>query len=404
MTSRAVLLALTILAAPLVGWQAFGQGASYASSAEAGAALREAGRALAETRARAERLEDQARRATQAADRTAAQAAATAARIQQAEAEIRLTQVQVAGIDRQRDALRLRMAARQEPVVRLTAALELMARRPLAFSLMRTDSLTDTIHLRAVLETMAPQVQRRTAALRGEIVRGRALREDARAAAGRLRVGEVALAQRRAELVGLESRQRLASRVAQGSASREADRALALAEQTRDLSTLVGQLEADGVLRDRLAALPGPVQRPARPGDVLVADAIVPDGAALAARRFDWIAPVGGRIVTGFGEAGASGSARGLVFAPLPGAQIVAPAAGRVAFAGPYRGYGRIVILEHDGGWSSLITDLGRLDVAVGDRVVQGASLGSAGLGRPTVTVELRKHGQPVNPLALPQG
>ena len=82
-------------------------------------------------------------------------------------------------------------------------------------------------------------------------------------------------------------------------------------------------------------------------------------------------------------------------------APAVAPAAGRVAFAGDYRGYGRIIILDHEGGWTSLITNLGRLDVGVAARVVQGSPLGLAGPGRPTVTVELRNDGTPVNPLAF---
>lgn len=402
MTSRAALLFLSACFAPLVALGALGQSTPYASSAQAGDALREASRALALTRARAERLDRQARQAAASADRTAAQAAATAARIQQSEAEIRLARAQATAVDRQRDALRLRMAARQEPVVRLTAALEMIARRPIAFSLMRSQSLRDTVYLRAVLESIAPEVHRRTASLRGEIMRGRALQERARAAAERLKAGEAALARRRGELVMLESRQRVAARESQGLANREADRVLALAEDARDLSALVGQLEADGALRAQLAALPGPVQRPARAGDVLLADPIVATPSADS--RFSWVAPLGGAIVRGFGEATSAGAARGLTFAPSPGAQVVAPAPGRIAFAGPYRGYGRIVIIEHEGGWSSLVTDLGRLDVAVGDRVLQGSPLGSAGPGRATVTVELRKDGQPVNPLTVAQG
>ena len=110
-----------------------------------------------------------------------------AARIQQSEAEIQVAQAKIALIDRQREALRLRIAARQEPVVRLTAALQLMARRPLAFSLMRADTLRDTVYLRAVLETMLPEVRQRTAGLRQEIVRGRALQASARLAADQLR-------------------------------------------------------------------------------------------------------------------------------------------------------------------------------------------------------------------------
>jgi septal ring factor EnvC (AmiA/AmiB activator) len=90
---------------------------------------------------------------------------------------------------------------------------------------------------------------------------------------------------------------------------------------------------------------------------------------------------------------------QGLTFAPRDGAQVVAPAAGRVAFAGPYRGYGRIVIIEHEGGWTSLITGMARVDARVGDDLVGGAPLGIAGAPRPTITLELRRDGQPVNPL-----
>lgn len=404
MTSRTLLLATMAVLAGALGWQlaVAQQAAPFDDAGQAGDALRQATRELTVARSRGEQLEAEARKATEAADRTARETAAVAARIQQSEAEIQVAQAKIALIDRQREALRLRIAARQEPVVRLTAALQLMARRPLAFSLMRADTLRDTVYLRAVLETMLPEVQRRTAGLRQEIVRGRALQASARLAAGQLRQGEQGLTARRQQLVAIESRQRIESRAAQGTASREADRALALAEQTRDLRALMDQLQADGSLRQKLAALPGPVPRPERPGDALMVADAGPTPSASAALA--WILPVGGRIVTGFGERGAGGLSSGLTFAPVGGAQVVAPAAGRVAFAGPYRGYGRIVIIEHDGGWTSLVTNLGRLDVNVGETVVQGAPLGAAGPGRPTVTVELRKDGAPVNPLQALRG
>ncbi len=399
-----MMLALAMLA----GWQSLAQDAPFESADQAGDALRQATRALAEAQKRGDQLEDAARRATAAADRTASEAAAVAARIQQSEAEIALSQARVVQIDQQRGALRLRIAQRQEPVVRLTAALQLMARRPLVFSLMRADSLQETVYLRAVLETMLPEVQRRTAGLRSEIVRGRQLQDKARAAAVQLQASEQAMTVRRQQLAAVESRQRIESRSAQGIASREADRALALAEETRDISALMERLQADGSLRSQLAALPGPVPRPERPGSMLVVDDAVPTrepGNSLA-----WIMPVSGRIVTGFGDAASTSSnassyggsrAVGVTLAPVGGAQIVAPAAGRVVFAGEYRGYGRIIIIDHEGGWTSLITNLGRLDVGVSRRVVQGSPLGLAGPGRPTVTVELRKDGSPVNPLAL---
>ena len=89
----------------------------------------------------------------------------------------------------------------------------------------------------------------------------------------------------------------------------------------------------------------------------------------------------------------------GITLAPRDNAQVVAPAAGRVAFAGAYRGYDRIVIIEHGGGWTSLITGLARVQVEVGDALVAGAPIGRAGGERPAITLELRHGQQPVNPL-----
>jgi septal ring factor EnvC (AmiA/AmiB activator) len=70
-----------------------------------------------------------------------------------------------------------------------------------------------------------------------------------------------------------------------------------------------------------------------------------------------------------------------------------------VAFAGPYRGYGRIVIIEHAGGWTSLVTGLARTEIAVGTVLVGGAPIGIAGQVNPQVSLELRSEGEPVNPL-----
>ena len=104
--------------------------------------------------------------------------------------------------------------------------------------------------------------------------------------------------------------------------------------------------------------------------------------------------------MVGFGETGEGGvRTSGLVLGPRPAAQIVAPGKGRVAFSGPYRGFGRIVIIEHGGGWTSLVTGLAQSDVEVGDRLVAGSPLGKASGDSPTITFELRRNGIPVNPL-----
>lgn len=399
MTSRALFLSLTAALAGVLGWQLTASAAApYASAEDASAALREARFALSAAQARGAEYEARAKTARDAVERTQQEAAALGARIQQSEAEIRLAGAQIALLDRQREDLRQRMATKQQPVVRLTGALELIARRPPVLSLLRPGSMRDTVYMRAVLETMLPEVRKRTAALRGEIETARTLRAKTAEAQAGLRKSEEGLSRRRTELAAIESRQRLASRSAQGAALREADRVTVLAEQSQDIATLIGRLDDEGKLRQRLAALPGPVLRPADPGAAApLVDAATP--VAQATAHPAWVVPVEGRLVSGFGTPGPGGPAQGITLAAQGGAQVVAPADGRIAFAGPYRGFGRIVIVEHLGGWTSLVTGLGRIDVTTGESVVQGTPIGNALPGGGTMTVELRKDGEPVNPL-----
>ncbi len=402
MTGRLILICLTA-AALLLGSQ-LGQAQNQQLQAietteDAQKALAEADVQGKEARARAETLEAKAVTAVAAADRTAQEAAALAARIQESEAQITANEAKIRLIEQQRAALRVELAQRQRPLVELTAALQRLSRRPAVLSLLRPGSLQEAVYLRAVLETMLPQVERRTAGLRTAIARGKVLQAQAEQASDDLRASQAELGRRRQTLAALEARQRLESRSASSSADREAERALALAEQARDLGGLVGELDKAGRLRGQLAALPGPVLRPAQPQAAQVA--AVAEAAALPSNApAQYLLPVSGRLVTGFG-ANAPGQvqSRGISIAARGSAQVVAPAAGRVVFAGPYQGYGTIVIIEHGGGWTSLVTGLSVLDTRVGRDLVAGSPLGQAGPGRPVLSLELRKDGAPVNPL-----
>ncbi len=350
--------------------------------------------------ARSQRFEQAAQDAQDAADRAAAQAAALAARIQQAESGIAAARARIAMIDSEQGALREELGREQQPVVELTAALQQFSRRPLALSILRPGSVKEVVYLRAMLHDTVPQVRQGTAGLRSRIARSRELRREALAAAEVLEAEETTLATRREELANIETRQRLAARAAGGSASRESERALALAEEVRDLDGLVTELDRAAQLRQRLAALPGPQPRPAQPEQSRVserADTSAPQANMLAPDPY--ILPVSGRTVLGYGAPQDAGVSRGVTFAPIAGAQVVAPASGRIAFAGPYRGYGNIVIIEHGGGWTSLVTGLSRTAVSVGDGVGSGSPLGKADPAQPRVTLELRRNGEPVNPL-----
>ncbi len=370
---------------------------------EAQAELQRAEREGQRAEARAARFARDAEAATQAAEKTAREAAALAARVQASEARITAARARFTLAQTEREALSKRLAARRQPLVRLTGALQTTARRPLALSALQPGSLKELVYVRAVLDAAVPEIRQRTATLREELEQGRELERRAARALESLRSGEVELQTRRTELEQLEARQRLASREARGNAAREGERALALAEQARDLDGLIDQIDDAAQLRRDLAALPGPIMRPDNIGaslgsgtDLISTPTPSPQGARITGFQL----PVQGRTIAGFGELRESGlRSTSLELAPQAGAQVVAPASGRVAFAGPYRGFDRIVIIEHDGGWTSLVTGLDRISAQVGDTVIAGAPLGSAGQDQPSITIELRKDGEPVNPL-----
>ena len=79
---------------------------------------------------------------------------------------------------------------------------------------------------------------------------------------------------------------------------------------------------------------------------------------------------------------------------------MVAPFDGTVAFAGPFRGYGQLLIIEHSEGYHTLLAGMGRIDTVVGSRVLAGEPVGVMdNEGAPSLYVELRRDGQPINPL-----
>lgn len=231
-------------------------------------------RELANAKAQADKAEERAKGldakaedARDDAEKVRARAAAIAARIQSAEADITASEARIRLIDRMRADQRARLAAKQQPAVRLVAALQMMARRPPALALVQPGSTNDLVHVRSVLEGMMPTIRARTEGIRAEIAEGRRLRADANQALVILAAGQKRLEVQRKELVSVEARYRATSDKFRSSALQEQDRAIALGERARDIVELIDELGEAAATRAALEALPGPVLRPARPGD-----------------------------------------------------------------------------------------------------------------------------------------
>lgn len=360
-----------------------------AAQPEAQERLIDAKREAGEAAERAAQLEGAAGAARTSADRARLAGAAIAARIRESQADIAAAEARIALVRRAAEDQRARLARSQGPVARLLAALQSLAARPSIVAVAQPGTVDDLVHVRAVLGATLPVIRQRTAGARAELERTRALAAGSVRAAAALRDGRAKLERNRLALVKLEAEQRLRAVTLGKGALVESDRALALGEQARDI---VGQMATErdaAAVESSLATLSGPLPRPG-------------DTAPAAAGAAPYRLPVAGRIVTGFGEVSDTGvRSRGLTLSTAPGAAVVAPAGGRVLYAGRFRRYGVIVIIDHGAGWTSALTGLGTAEVRRGDRVAAGVRVGQAPAGDGAVTVELRRRGRPVEPAAL---
>jgi septal ring factor EnvC (AmiA/AmiB activator) len=115
-----------------------------------------------------------------------------------------------------------------------------------------------------------------------------------------------------------------------------------------------------------------------------------------------WLAPVNGSITQAYGTRVAGGpAAQGATLRTRAGAQVVAPAAGEVAYAGEFRSYGQVLILNLDNGYAVVLTGLDVVRARVGERVQAGQAVGdmpNTANAAPDLYVEVRRNGQPIDP------
>lgn len=338
---------------------------------------------------RSELLRQEASNADSATDRFIAQRAVLSAEIDAAEAQIDTAAARVAIISRRQNAQQSQLNAQSEPVLRLNAALQQMAGKPTYLLMMQPGQREDYIHLRAVMATVQPAIMRQTSALRQQIATQNELQAQEVSALKSLREARSRLKSRQAALEKLEGGASENTGALSANAAIAFEQAIAQGEQARDIVGRIDNQRLSAAKASELATLDGPSMRPGR------AD---PQRSGEKA----YILPAAGSIVTGFSELTDTGyRERGMRLAVAQQARIIAPAAGTVTFAGRYRSYGQIVIIEHGKGWSSLITNLDSVQVAKGQKIDQGSLLGRAGKDAPEVGIELRKNGRSMDIAAL---
>lgn len=289
------------------------------------------------------------------------------------------------------------LARRRGELTATLAALQRIARLPAATLIAMPRPPNDTIRSAILLRSAVPELNREANRLRDDISELTALRAEINSERGKLDSAFRNLKSERKRLAALTSRKMElleSTRDAERTGARDAARLSAEAGNLRELLDTLSRKPGVG-------ALEGPDFEPP-PGSAREKAAASGDGEEPAVRAPGDL-PVPGRIVTAFGDRLPNGLAsRGVSIAARASSPVVAPKPGRVVFAGNFRGYGNLVILELSGQGHALIAGLGKINAEIGDEVLAGEPLGEmtpSTSDAPRLYFELRQRGQPINPL-----
>jgi septal ring factor EnvC (AmiA/AmiB activator) len=399
--------------------------------------LRTLERELGKTRARQSDLDRKAAAAANEAGKLRKQAIAVAARAQSHESA-------VAAIEEQMDALvateveKARwLAERRGQLIKMLAALQRLARHPPVALIALPVPPSDTVRSTMLLRAAVPELEAQARALSGDLDALSRVRAQIVRSRRALKTESAKLAGERKQLAALlEAKTRLVAetRARSRAAQARATQLGAEASDLRDLLARIAEARRQGEMRRRQdqegqvrrrrqtvrlippAPKPAPAPKPSPPAAAPpVAEITAPPPIASATPETTRTArlapapggqfglPARGRLVWVFGQNDEFGQpSKGVRIRTLQGAQVVAPRAGEVVFAGPFRGLGRLLIIELNRQYHVLLAGMARIDVAVGDRVLAGEPVGVMAIGaaaKPALYVELRRNGRPINPL-----
>ena len=341
----------------------------------------------------------------------------TAARVIGVEVRIAQTQDRLQPLEDQEQSLRDFLDERRGLIAEVLAALQRIGRHAAPALLVRPEDALASVRSAMMLGAVVPELRQQAEGLAadlGELVR---LRNEIAGERDRLARDLFVLAAERQRLSLLvEERQKRQDEAEQALAA-ERERAAEFARQAENLNQLIVRLEQglDTASRAaRSATRAGEAHRSGngRPDLAALKDpGRLSPAVAFASIKGTLALPVNGVRIREFGAPdGYGGTEKGLSIAARPEGQVTSPCDGWVVYAGPFRNYGQLLILNAGDGYHVLLAGVERISVDLGQFVVTGEPIAVMGGGaqliaaragassQPVLYIEFRKDGVPVDP------
>jgi septal ring factor EnvC (AmiA/AmiB activator) len=324
-------------------------------------------------------------------------------------AEVETISARLAGLGIEQDALRASLAARRDVLAEVLGALQRMGLNPPPAILVRPEDALASVRSSILLASVVPGLRGETEVLIADLRQLQRLAGEIETGRARLAatVADQVEEQKRLSLL-VEEKRRLQAR-SEAELAGEQARAAELAAEAGSLAELIealeGEIEIAALQEERWQA----AEQARLDGARTPLSVASP---AFSAMKGQLGLPVAGRVGRRFGDNdGSGGTLQGDMLATHSAAIVTAPVDGSVLYAGPFRSYGQLLILNAGEGYHVVLAGMGRISVSPGQAVLAGEPVGLMGESRvasavalagteagPELYVEFRKEGKPVDP------
>ena len=340
-----------------------------------------------------------------------------AARVQARERDVTDSETRLAGLVAAQAVLLAQLETRRAELTDTLAALQRLDRNPPPALAVRPDDAVSAMRSALLLSTIVPKLESEAREIRERLEELEKVKADLVAEQATFDRASLDLSGERQTLNQLLEAKVTAEAAARALAKEEAAALATLSREAKDLKDLIARLEARAARRTppprpTFTERPPPSETEPTPAERQVA-AVAPmtaPGHLFSASRGLIRPPVEGVALGRYGtDDGTGGTIPGLTLETRPEAPVTAPFDGRIAFAGPFRRYGQLLILEVGEGYHLLLAGMTRIDGVVGQNVLAGEPIGAMGASRsdassdagsdkPALYIELRRNGTPVDP------
>ncbi len=330
----------------------------------------------------------------------------SAARVQALEQSISDSEERLArGADNE-SRIRTSLNARRDVLIAVLSTAQRIGRQPPPALVVSPEDALKAVRSAVVVGAVLPEIRIEAEALQSDLDALVAERTRAAAERDKLRADAASIAEERQRLGLLIDKKKSESTARAADLAAEKARAEELAKNARTLEELIASMKkSSGASRPDVPQASVPSSQPSEDGRLKPAMAFEDAKGKL-------IMPVRGVALQSYGDDnGLGGIAQGQSIATRAGARVVAPADGRVVYAGPFRSYGQLLILDAGDGYHVVLAGMERIDVQLDQFVLTGEPVGvmgnqrlasaavtDASITQPVLYVEFRKGGTSVDP------